>query len=137
VSDVSASLRAIVVDRAGDRCEYRGLSQVGQEATFHIDHVVPASAGGPTRTTNLALAWVGCSLFKGARRTAVDPKTGEDASLYIPRRQRWTRHFRWDRETAVGVTRVGRATVAALRMNRPVIVSIRKEEAARGRHPHV
>jgi hypothetical protein len=37
----------------------------------------------------------------------------------------------------VGVTRVGRATVAALRMNRPVIVSIRKEEAARGRHPHV
>ena len=34
------------VKRARDRCEYCQLSQLGREATFHIDHVVPRSAGG-------------------------------------------------------------------------------------------
>lgn len=29
------------------------------------------------------------------------------------------------------------ATVAALKLNRPLILAIRREEAARGRHPHI
>ena len=53
MSDVSAALRDEVALRAGDRCEYCGLSQVGQEATFHIDHVVPRAAGGPTTTSSI------------------------------------------------------------------------------------
>ncbi len=64
MSDVSAALRDEVSLRAGDRCEYCGLSQVGQEATFHIDHVVPQAARGPTTAENLALACVSCSLRK-------------------------------------------------------------------------
>jgi len=48
MSDVSASLHDEVVRRAGNRCEYCGLSQVGQEAAFHLDHVLPRTAGGPT-----------------------------------------------------------------------------------------
>jgi hypothetical protein len=44
-------------------------------------------------------------------------------------------HFRWERERAVPLTSTGRATVAALAMNRPLIVAIRQEETARGRHP--
>ena len=39
-------LTSQVVERAGNRCEYRGLSQLGQEATFHVDHVQPVVAGG-------------------------------------------------------------------------------------------
>ena len=62
MSDVSAALRDEVALRAGDRCEYCRLSQVGQETTFHIDHVVPRAAGGPTTAENLALACVSCSL---------------------------------------------------------------------------
>ena len=53
MSDVSAALRDEVALRAGNRCEYCGLSQVGQEATFHIDHVVPRAAGGPTTTSRI------------------------------------------------------------------------------------
>ncbi|MBL8799098.1 MAG: HNH endonuclease, partial [Planctomycetia bacterium] len=53
MSDISPSLHAEVVLRAGQRCEYCQLSQLGQEATFHIDHVVPRAAGGPTTTDNL------------------------------------------------------------------------------------
>jgi hypothetical protein len=34
-----------------------------------------------------------------------------------------------------GLTATGRATVAALSMNRSLILAIRREEAARGRHP--
>ena len=53
MSDISAALREEVVLRAGNRCEYCRLSQVGQEAAFHIDHVVPRVAGGPTELENL------------------------------------------------------------------------------------
>src|SRR6201999_1385800 len=64
MSDISATLHAEVVLRAGNRCEYCGLSQLGQEAAFHIDHVVPRAEGGPTVASNLALACVSCSLRK-------------------------------------------------------------------------
>lgn len=135
MSDIPAALADEARLRAGGRCEYCRLSQVGQVAVFHIDHVVPRAAGGPTVSENLALACVSCSLRKGARRTGVDPETGVEAPLFHPREQRWADHFRWDGERAVGFTPTGRATVTALAMNRPIILTIRQEEAARGRHP--
>ena len=53
---IPAELRQLVIQRAAGRCEYCRLSQEGQEATFHIDHVIPVSAGGQTVAENLALA---------------------------------------------------------------------------------
>lgn len=135
MSEVPAALRREVMLRAGERCEYCRLSQVGQEATFHIDHVVPRAANGPTESANLALACVSCSLRKGARRSAPDPDTGEDAPLFSPRMQSWPDHFRWDGPRIVPLTATGRATALALAMNRPLAVAIRLEEAERGRHP--
>jgi hypothetical protein len=38
---IPANLRRQVMTRAANCCEYCGLAQTGQEATFHIDHVVP------------------------------------------------------------------------------------------------
>ena len=111
------------------------MSQAGQEATFHIDHVVPVAVGGPTVEDNLALACVSCSLRKAARQTAEDPDSGQVVALYSPRRQRWDDHFRWDGVRLVGTTAAGRATIAALSLNRPVILAIRAEEALLGRHP--
>ena len=135
MSLIAAALRDEVVLRAGGRCEYCGLSQAGQEATFHIDHVVPRAVSGPTEADNLALACVSCSLRKWARRVAPDPETGEEAPLYNPRAQRWADHFRWEGASVVPLTPTGRATAAALAMNRPLVVAIRREEAERGRHP--
>jgi 5-methylcytosine-specific restriction endonuclease McrA len=74
MTSIPARLRRIVLRRAAGRCEYCGLSQEGQEATFHIDHITPVVASGPTVANNLALACVSCSLRKGARQTAPDPK---------------------------------------------------------------
>ena len=135
MSVIPASLRVYVTLRAGYRCEYCGLAQAGQEAAFHMDHIIPRTAGGETSDQNLALACVSCSLRKSSRQVAVDPDSGTEVSLFNPRVQEWGEHFRWDGEKVVGLTPYGRATVTTLAMNRPLIVAIRQEEAIRGRHP--
>jgi hypothetical protein len=135
VSDIPAALADEIRMRALGRCEYCRLSQLGQEAAFHIDHIVPRAADGPTVSENLALACVSCSLRKGARRSAPDPETGAVEPLFHPREQSWAEHFRWAGERVVPLTPTGRATVSALAMNRPIILAIRQEEAARDRHP--
>jgi len=53
---IPANLRRRVIKRAAYCCEYCGLAQTGQEATFHTDHVVPVVAGGQSTSENLALA---------------------------------------------------------------------------------
>jgi hypothetical protein len=132
---IPADLRRQVIERAGNCCEYCGLTQRGQEATFHIDHVVPVIAGGKTSSENLALGCVSCSLRKGARVLAPDPDTGREVVLFHPRKDQWRMHFRWDGVRVVGVTPTGRATVVALGMNRPLALAIREEQAHRGGHP--
>ena len=134
MSGVSGRLRRRVIHRANGRCEYCGLAQVGQEATFHIDHVVPRDAGGTTTLGNLALACVSCSLRKGARQSAVDPETGQTALLYNPRRQVWDEHFCWEGVRLIGLTSTGRATVELLQLNRLRLLRIRRVEKALGRH---
>lgn len=135
MTSVSAELRRFVIERAGDRCEYCQLPQVGQEATFHVDHVIPTKLGGQTADTNLALACVSCSLRKGARGNATDPDTNTPVNLYNPRTDNWSEHFQWDGVQLVGRTSVARATISLLRMNRSLVIEIRREEMALGRHP--
>ncbi|MBM4343274.1 MAG: HNH endonuclease [Deltaproteobacteria bacterium] len=133
---ILASLRAIVRLRSGDRCEYCRLPQRLQEATFHIDHVVPVAAAGQTSSENLALACVSCSLRKAARSLAVDPETGRAEALYSPRLHAWTESFSAQSDgTVTGLTASGRATVVALALSRPIAVLIRQAEAVAGRWP--
>ncbi|MFT3769021.1 MAG: HNH endonuclease signature motif containing protein [Minicystis sp.] len=113
--------------RAGNRCEYCGMPQAGQEATFHVDHVVPRRDGGPTTLDNLALACVSCSLRKGARTEARDPHSGEPAAMFNPRAYRWEDHFELAANHSIcGKTPTGRASVELLQMNRPAAIEIRR-----------
>ena len=114
MSNISFELRRTVEARAKGRCEYCGLSQEGQEATFHIDHIIPSSSGGRTEPDNLALACVSCSLRKAARQSAIDTVSGEEVHLFSPRHDSWIEH-----------------------LNRRIILAIREEETFLGRHPHV
>jgi hypothetical protein len=132
---IPAKLRSEVIHRAHGRCEYCRISQAGQEAVFHIDHVHPVACGGPTELSNLALACVSCSLRKGAKLTACDPRSGDQAPLFHPRAHRWQDHFRWSGFRIIGRSATGRATVELLRMNREIALSIRAEEARLGRRP--
>lgn len=104
MSSIPAELRRLVVHRAVGRCEYCQLSQAGQEATFHIDHVMPVVAGGQTVAENLALACISCSLRKAARQTALDSHSGEEVALYNPRHDTWHEHFQWEGVSLVGLT---------------------------------
>lgn len=127
---MSRSIERWVRLRARDRCEYCRVSQLGQEATFHVDHVLPRREGGETSDDNLALACVSCSLRKGARTVARDPSTGADAPIFNPRRERWEDHFEMAPESAIlGRTPTGRASIELLRMNRPNAILARALEA--------
>ena len=55
--------------------------------------------------------------------------------LFHPRHDVWNLHFRWNGAELNGITPTGRATVTGLAMNRPIALSIRREEMLRGRHP--
>lgn len=135
MAHLSDHLRRFVLERAAGRCEYCRVAQVGQEATFHVDHVVPLAAGGATAVENLALACVSCSLRKAARRMALDPQSGVAAALFHPRNDTWSEHFLWTGVVVVGLTPMGRATIDALQLNRPLALAIREEESQRNRHP--
>jgi 5-methylcytosine-specific restriction endonuclease McrA len=133
---IPAFLERQVRSRAREICEYCLLPQDSQEATFHIDHVVPRAAGGETEIDNLALACVTCSLCKSAKQSATDPETQQTVPLFNPRADNWREHFRVTDEFLIeGITSNGRASIAALRMNRSLIVSIRKEIGFLGRFP--
>lgn len=132
---IPASLRRLVIQRADNRCEYCQISQIGQVATFHIDHILPVIAGGKTVATNLALACVSCSLRKGSRQALQDSETGKVTMLFNPRQQEWNEHFRWSGVQILALTATGRVTLRALALNRAIMLAIRREEELLGRHP--
>ena len=136
MSHIPLFLRKLVVRRAENRCEYCQLSQKGQEATFHIDHIIPVASGGETTAENLALACVSCSLRKGAKETATDILTGKEIKIFHPRNDDWNEHFEWNETILKGKTAKGRATINLLNLNRRLILAIREEEILLGRHPY-
>ena len=122
------ALASEVRHRAGDRCEYCRMSQRLQVATFHIEHIVPVTCGGKTTLENLALACPSCNLHKSDRSHAVDPITGERALLFHPRHDAWDDHFAWEGTGVIGLTSIGRATIASLDMNHPRRQRVREAE---------
>ncbi|HVX86250.1 MAG TPA: HNH endonuclease signature motif containing protein [Phycisphaerae bacterium] len=107
--------------RDAARCRYCGLLQIGQAAVFHINHILPRSAGGLTIADNLVLQCPSCSLHKSDKIGAIDPETGLWAGLFHPLQQTWREHFALGESGAVhGFTPTSRATTAALHMNDPL-----------------
>lgn len=104
---------------------------------MEIDHLVPERRGGATVEENLWLACPLCNGHKADRISAPDPVSGQDVPLFNPRREVWREHFAWvDRGARVlGVTALGRATVEALKLNRPALVRARRRWVEVGWHP--
>lgn len=130
-----ADLERQVANRAADRCEYCRMHQSLQGARFHLEHVVPKSRGGATVMENLAWACPGCNLHKSDRVEAADLESGSTVPLFHPRSHAWHDHFAWDDYQIVGLTAIGRATVAALDLNQPRKIQIRQAEQTFGLFP--
>jgi hypothetical protein len=121
LSAIPRPLRIFVFERDCGCCQYCRLSQVGQAAIFHINHIMPRSRGGATEASNLALQCPCCSLHKADKVRGTDPESGGLVPLFHPLQQQWHDHFEFGRDgLCMGRTSTGRATVAALRMNDPL-----------------
>jgi 5-methylcytosine-specific restriction endonuclease McrA len=72
---VPTALKAAVRERAGGRCEYCRVPEVGTFFAREPDHVIGAQHLGPTDLQNLALACIQCNRFKGPNIASVDPET--------------------------------------------------------------
>ncbi len=118
----------LVEMRAGGRCEYCRMHQALQGATFHVEHILPSSRGGSSNPDNLAWSCPGCNLRKADRTQAPDPSSGTVVSLFNPRTERWSEHFRFEGYGLVGQTPVGRATVLLLDLNHSRRILIRQAE---------
>jgi hypothetical protein len=132
------AFRQLVVARAGGACEYCRLLEAACGVTFHIEHVVPRSQGGPTALSNLALSCPGCNLAK-ADRTLGRDRRGTERRLFSPRDFEpsslgWHLHFQLDRDSGLILARtpVGEATVRTLEMNSPQRVFARKLQIRAG-----
>lgn len=136
---VSAALRRLVTARAAACCEYCRCQTTYAAQSFSIDHIIPRQAGGLTQDDNLALACQGCNGHKATRTMALDPVSGVLTTLFHPRQQRWGEHFKWSEDCTeiIGLTPIGRATVAALHLNRSGLVNMRRILYAAGEHPPV
>ncbi len=135
---VPADLRRAVDAQAQERCGYclSAASICGQP--MEIDHLFPEALDGPTTEGNLWLACTACNRKKCDRVWVPDPASGEVVRLFNPRRQAWRDHFEWSGagDRIRGLTPVGRATVAALDLNRACLVAARRVWiAAGGAHP--
>ncbi len=126
-----------VRERFADRCAYCRTAAALTVAIFEFEHIIPCSAGGATVFDNLCLACPTCNRYKSDRMSAPDPVTFEEVALFHPQQQRWLEHFSWseDGTQVVGLTPTGRATIAALKTNRPQVVRVRRMWVAMNEHP--
>jgi hypothetical protein len=130
------SLRQLVRERAGRRCEYCHLpDSAATSATFHVEHILAKQHGGLNTPDNRCWSCHRCNLHKGPNLSGRDPVTGKVVRLFDPRRQFWKRHFEWHGAILVGRTQIGRATIAVLNINDPQRLELRQVLMSEGDWP--
>ena len=119
-----AALTQLIHERADYCCEYCQACQKVVGQPMHMEHIDPAGGDYPD---NLCLACASCNLSKAKVTRAPDPQNGEVVSLFNPRNQNWREHFVWiDGGLRIqGLTPIGRATIARLKMNQERFVIAR------------
>ena len=122
---MNKALQQAVRSRARGLCEYCHAQQEFYAERFQIDHIVARQHGGETVLDNLALCCLECNARKGPNLTGIDPQSRQRADLFDPRQQDWNEHFAWHGATLIGLTPIGRATIALLAINRGPRVAVR------------
>jgi HNH endonuclease len=137
MSKIPRAVRGRVRRRARGFCEYcLSCSELtGNDGT--LDHIIPEGKGGSGQLSNLCWSCFWCNAYKQTRTAAADPRTGHAVALFNPRSEGWHNHFRWSHDATriIGRTAVGRATVKALRLNRPTLIAARRVWVRHDLHP--
>ncbi|HFA48919.1 MAG TPA: HNH endonuclease [Bacteroidetes bacterium] len=126
-----------VRERARGYCEYCMSQEYYASQAFTIDHIIPLILGGLNELLNLCLCCQGCNNFKYTKIKSIDPKTQKMVQLFNPRTNSWKDHFKWNENHTViiGITKTGRSTVEALKLNRTYLLNQRVLYIAHGIHP--
>lgn len=129
---MDAALRAFVRERAGRRCEYCQLPEVNAgRLAFQVEHIIAKQHGGTDDPEGLCYACAQCNWAKGPNLAGL--LDGKLYPLFNPRKQSWSRHFRWDHTTLVGKTKTGIVTVQVLDINDSVRIMLRENLLFEGR----
>ncbi|MCY7284470.1 MAG: HNH endonuclease [Cyanobacteria bacterium CAN_BIN43] len=134
---ISIELQRQVRAQFSNCCAYCQTSEALIVTTFEFEHILPRSAGGETVLENLCLSCPSCNRHKASRQTAIDEVTQRSVSLFHPSHEQWDDHFAWNEDATqiIGLTPVGRATIAAPKMNRPQMIRVRRLWVKMGEHP--
>ncbi|MEZ4684776.1 MAG: HNH endonuclease signature motif containing protein [Bacteroidia bacterium] len=115
---VSSSVRKIVKERAGNRCEYCLLHEDFSFLTYHIDHIIAQKHGGTNEEDNLAYACPQCNSQKGTDLVTILEEK-KIVALFNPREDNWAEHFKTKEGKIIALTEKGEATVKLLQLNAP------------------
>jgi hypothetical protein len=134
---IPAALKRSVRDHFGQCCAYCRTGERLTATHFEIEHIQPRAAGGETTFENLCLSCPMCNRFKSDSSLAIDPVTNASVPLFHPQLQHWAEHFAWSKDGTeiTGLSPNGRATVAALRMNRSAMIRVRQMWVLLAEHP--
>ena len=123
---------------ARNRCGYCLSPQHLVMARLEIEHIIPIAKGGSDEESSLWLACPLCNRYKSDHTVVLDPDTGEAVPIFNPHVQAWSDHFQWtaDGLRIIGITPVGRATVAVLYLSDdPDAIEVRSYWVLAGWHP--
>lgn len=134
---IPAALRRELFEEGNYRCGYCRSEEILMGVSLVPDHIIPLAANGSNARENLWPACRQCNELKNNRTHAEDPQTGELVPLFNPRTQQWDEHFAWNRDfTQIqALTFTGRATLAALQLNRSLLVRARQRWKLMGWQP--
>lgn len=122
---ISKTVRRIVIERAGNRCEYCHLPQAISNYEFHIEHIISIQHGGQDTLNNLAWCCAFCNWKKGPNiGTLVNGEQGI-VPLYNPRTQPWADHFEIQDGLIIPLSVIGIGTSNLLEFNLPERVEVR------------
>lgn len=132
---VSLTLRRLVVQREGSRCEYCRMHEGDSFLPFEIDHINSIKHGGGNEPENLAYASPHCNQHKGSDMVTFLKSYKDIATIFNPREDKWNLHFDLDDGEIIAKTRTAEATIKLLKLNAPDRIILRRLLMETNRYP--
>ncbi|MBI1224423.1 MAG: HNH endonuclease [Bacteroidetes bacterium] len=132
---VSLTLRRLVVQRAGSRCEYCRMHEDDSFLPFEIDHIISVKHGGGNEPENLAYACPHCNQHKSSDMVTFLKSYKDIATIFNPREDEWNLHFGLDDGEIIAKTRIAEATIKLLKLNAPDRIILRRLLMETNRYP--